>query len=249
VPRPNDTPTDLLHALATSDPTRPRLTWYDEAPGPTFGERIELSGRVLATWVAKAANLLEEEFEVGPGSVVAVDLPVHWRAAYWLFAAWSVGASVETGICRNRPDVVVTDDPEVWPAPQVVAVSLPALVRAWAGPPLVAGSIDEARELASYGDVFAPSEQPAPDALALTTPERSWTFEELVPAARRAAGVNGLGTRPRVLTSNGAQDAVACWLAPWVLDGSMVLVRTDPNRRDDAASAARAESELVTDRL
>jgi uncharacterized protein (TIGR03089 family) len=249
VPPPYDTPTGLLHALATSDPTRPRLTWYDDQPGPTTGERIELSGRVLATWAAKAANLLRDELDVGPGSVVVIDLPVHWRAAYWLFAAWSVGASVETGICCGRPDVVVTDDPEVWPASPIVAVSLPALVRGWAGPPLVAGTIDEARELASYADAFPPPDPPAGSAPALTTPERSWTFDELVPAARRAAAANGLRTQPRVLTSNGALDAVACWLAPWVMDGSVVLVRRDPSGPDDAELATRAESERVTDRL
>ena len=87
----------LLAALAGSDPTRPRLTWYDDGLGPTRGERIELSGRVLANWAAKAANLLQEDLDVAPGSLVEVDLPTHWRAAYWLLAAWSVGAEVVVG--------------------------------------------------------------------------------------------------------------------------------------------------------
>ena len=35
------------------------------------GERTELSATTLANWVAKTANLLQEEFDVGPGSTVA----------------------------------------------------------------------------------------------------------------------------------------------------------------------------------
>ncbi|MDQ6715007.1 MAG: TIGR03089 family protein, partial [Actinomycetota bacterium] len=42
------------------DATRPRLTFYDDADGPTRGERIELSAKVLANWVAKGANLLQD---------------------------------------------------------------------------------------------------------------------------------------------------------------------------------------------
>ena len=33
-------PADLLAALLADDPGRPRLTWYDDEPGPTAGERI-----------------------------------------------------------------------------------------------------------------------------------------------------------------------------------------------------------------
>ena len=69
----------LLAALQR-DGGRPRVTAYDDGPGPTQGERIELSGRVLGTWVAKAANLLTEELDVQPGDRVALDLPAHWRA-------------------------------------------------------------------------------------------------------------------------------------------------------------------------
>ena len=78
-----------------ADPGRPRVTVYDDTDSPTRGERIELSARVLANWVAKAANLLRDDLDAGPGSVVLLDLPPHWRTLYWAFAAWSVGACVE----------------------------------------------------------------------------------------------------------------------------------------------------------
>jgi uncharacterized protein (TIGR03089 family) len=236
VPSPNDTPWGLLTAIAGSDPTRPRLTWYDDRPGPTAGERIELSGRVLANWAAKAANLLQEDLDAGPGSVVAVDLPTHWRAAYWLFAVWAVGAEPLFSV-EGSPDVVVTDAPERWAGggAQLVAVSLPALARGWAGEPLAPGTVDEARELATYGDAFAPWSPPAADGSVLA-------------AARAAAGSAGLAPGARVMTSAGPADAVRSWLPAWTVDGSLVLVRPAGDGRDDERAAQRAAAELVTDR-
>ena len=151
-------PADLLRRLVASDPGRPRVTVYDDTDSPTRGERVELSARVLANWVAKAANLLQEDLDVTPGSVVRLDLPPHWRTLYWALAVWSVGACVElpahrcrrgrrAGMPRRTPDavgapaasadgatVVVTDDPEaaaraVEDAEHAVLVTLAALAR------------------------------------------------------------------------------------------------------------------------
>jgi uncharacterized protein (TIGR03089 family) len=239
VPSPNDTPWGLLSAIAGSDPTRPRLTWYDDQPGPTAGERIELSGRVLATWAAKAANLLQEDLDAGPGSVVAVDLPTHWRAAYWLFAVWAVGAQAVVGPAEGSrpPDVIVTGTPQRWAAAggPVVAVSLPALARQWAGEPLPAGTVDEARELATYGDGFVPWSAPA-------APDPS------LAAARTAAEAAGLAPGARVMTSAGPADAVRSWLPAWTVDGSLVLVRPAGDGHDEERAAQRAAAERVTNR-
>src|SRR5688572_3007266 len=43
----------LFASAVAVDPTRPLLTWYDDATG----ERTELSGATLDNWVAKTANL------------------------------------------------------------------------------------------------------------------------------------------------------------------------------------------------
>ena len=67
-------PSDLFDTALRRDAAAPLVTFYDDATG----ERVELSGATLGNWVAKTANLLQEEFDVGPGSTVAVALPVHW---------------------------------------------------------------------------------------------------------------------------------------------------------------------------
>ncbi|GAB3686204.1 TIGR03089 family protein [Angustibacter aerolatus] len=237
------TPAELLQSLVHADPARPRVTFYDDAPGPTRGERIELSGRVLANWVSKAANLLVDEVDVEPGDVVAVVLPTHWRALYWALAVWTAG-----GVLALEPHpearVVVTDDPAAVEGADVVAVSLPALSRRWDGE-LPRGAVDEAADLSSQPDVFVPLEDPLPGAPALVTGAGVLDGDAVVAAARELAAGLGYGPGARVRTSAALRDAagVAGLLAPWTVDGSLVLVR-DP---DPAAADARAAAERVTD--
>ncbi|HKG50491.1 MAG TPA: TIGR03089 family protein [Actinomycetales bacterium] len=260
------TPAELLAALVASDPTRPRVTWYDDADGPTRGERIELSARVLANWTAKAANLLVDELDVEPGDVVVLALPTHWRALYWALAAWSAGAvvvvptSVTTGVPTGDPNGLPADAEDLPPGARVlvvsagtawladgadvqsvVAVSLAALSRRWDEGPLPTGAVDEAAVLTGQGDVFVPFFDPDPDASALRVGPKEWTAAGLVSAAREAA--SDLEPRARVLVTDGP-GAAARLLAPWTVDGSLVLVR-DP---DPDAMAARLEAEQVTAR-
>ena len=146
---------------------RPFLTWYGDD-----GERIELSAAVTANWVAKTANLLVEEFDAGPGSLVRLDLPPHWRTAVWALATWRVGAGVVLE-GSGRADVIVTDRPEdvvagVVPGDfdEIVAQVLPSLARQFEGT-LPPGSLDAARAVGSYGDVigYAPVADPGATAV------------------------------------------------------------------------------------
>lgn len=261
-------PADVLATAFRADATRPRLTFYDDAVGPTRGERIELSAKVLSNWVAKAANALQEDLDVTPGSRVLLDLPLHWRAVYWALAVWSVGATlVLPGAGDRAPSnrapsnrapstgtvadlggdiaLVVSDDVAVVAGARssgtgAVLVSLPMLARGHLDTP--GGVFDEARELATYGDVFDAWESPSPAAVAL------------VGAAGVAAGPAAYGAlvvprpewgdRPRVELAGTLDRVLVDALSAWYADGSVVLVR-DP----DGEQQARRTSEGVTVRL
>ncbi len=231
------TPSSLLTELVREDPARPRLTYYDDAAGTTQGERIELSARVFANWVAKAANALQEEYDVGPGAVVRLELPLHWRSVYWAFAAWSVGATVDL---RHRPDdaraadVVVTTDPAIPPGGPVVQVTLAALARSAPGvvPP---GVMDEARELATYADTFEPWATPEPADAALVTDEGVTAYADLVPGPTGAPG-------GRLGITGTAAEALVEVVGAWAQGGSVVLVR-EP---DSSRQASRSAEEGIT---
>jgi uncharacterized protein (TIGR03089 family) len=195
------------------------LTWYavDHA---SSGERIELSARVLATWVAKTANLLEEEFEVGPGSVVALDLPTHWRTPVFQLAAWSTGAAVRHG--ADRPaDVLVSSSVEALQrngSQDRIAVSLLPLATRFDGE-LPAGVLDYARVVTGYGDTYVALSAPGPEDPALEVP--ALAHGRLQAAAQEAGADWPVGVR--LLTDAGPDDVVRGPLAAWARAGSVVL--------------------------
>lgn len=226
---------DLVSGLPARDAARPRLTWY----GPD-GERLDLSGRVLGTWVAKATNLLVEEADAGPGTCVLLDLPVHWRAVVWALAAWTAGGEVAAG-AATAPDVVVTATPGP-PSGRspgtslVVAVPLPALALRWAGD-LPPGVLDGAADLMTQpdalgwlpaADVTAPALGPA-------------THGELV-ASALAAHAASWPERPRVLVPGPERtlgEVLAAALAAFAADGSLVLLGPGAPGPASVASAER----------
>lgn len=220
VDRAQDVP-GLLAALQASDPGRPRLTWYG-----ADGERIELSARVLANWVSKTANLLQEELDAGPGTQVRLALPGHWKTVVLALAGWSVGADVTQAPAQEQDhatsprdpaqapvhdaaDVLVTDRPQGpqaagAPPGTVVAVALPSLARRFDAP-LPAGVLDYAAEVAGFDDVFVPS--------------AALDHAGLLGAARRT----GVAPLSRLLVQAAAPDALDRVLQALVADGSVVL--------------------------
>ena len=80
-------PYAALVSTCRADSASPRLTWYDRSGGPSDGERVELSGRLLLMWANKAANLLLEEHDVAqapawrsPCRCTGGPATGHWRA-------------------------------------------------------------------------------------------------------------------------------------------------------------------------
>jgi len=256
VSTPPASPAALLRRLVAADPGRPRVTVYDDTDSPTRGERIELSARVLANWVAKAANLLRDDLDAGPGSVVLLDLPPHWRTLYWAVAAWSVGACVEVPTHRTTADagpgpspaaatnaaadVVVTDAVDVAAAAdEAVLVTLAALARSAAGP-VPTGVVDEARELATHGDVFDGWDEPDGSDPALRSAGEVVVYADLV-AAPEGASAGG----PQRLHTDTTDTAAFLRLAltVWAADGSLVVTRGEP---DPDVLASRLVAEGVT---
>ncbi|GAB7192222.1 TIGR03089 family protein [Kineococcus sp. NUM-3379] len=233
---------ELLRRMVADDPTRPRLTWY----GPRWavdGERVELSARNLDMWVAKTANLLVEEFDAGPGTTLALALPVHWRTVVWQLAAWSVGATVVVDD-GGMPDVHVTADAQEAARAAVqdtVLVALEPLARSFPGG-APAGTVDYAGVVTGYGDVFRPTEDPDPQAPALLVPGARTTFAELLPSALGTGAAWPVGVR--LLSGAGPRHAVEGVLAAFVRGGSVVLT---PDLA--ALPAAVREQELVTAEL
>lgn len=227
--------------MLASDSARPRVTCYDDTPGPSRGERVELSARVLANWGAKAANLLQDELDAAPATTVGLDLPAHWRAFYWALATWSVGATLVVGAGASSADVVVTTDHQLAAriaeeAGLAVLVTLPMLARA--NPDSAADVVDEARELATHGDVFAPWEEADGRAVALDDGTERDAFADIV------VSQPGWGSSPRVRVPNRLGPALRAALSAWAADGSVLLV-CEP----DGDQSARLKSEGVTQDL
>ncbi|RBY91746.1 TIGR03089 family protein [Blastococcus sp. TBT05-19] len=242
-------PTALLDAVVRRDSAAPLITFYDDATG----DRVELSGATTANWVAKCGNLLQEEFDVGPGSTVAVVLPVHWQTAAVLLAVWGCGAAVLDTTAEDEgrldgADVVLAaqdrlselDDLDV---PDLLGLSLHPLGLGMTG--YVGPARDFAAEVRGYGDVFTPWQQPDPAGPGLVLGALQLTLGGLVEAATELAGRLGIGPGDRVLVvdETAAEAGPVAWLlAPLAAGASIVLVSSP----DPDALAARATSERVT---
>lgn len=178
---------ELRAALLAGDLSRPRLTWYDEQSG----ERIDLSGKTLLNWVAKAANWLELEMALGPGDDLALLMPPdHWRAIYWSLAAWTRGLTVSAD---QDAEAVVTlggsaDGELDEPAAALAASPLQAMSDAMPGP---VGPT-------AYDELTAPAHVPPGSRVLLAE-----TAADQVPAV--TAALIGRGCSVVVVRSSGDQ--------------------------------------------
>jgi uncharacterized protein (TIGR03089 family) len=242
-------PGDLLAAVLAREPAAPLVTFYDDGSG----ERTELSATTLANWVAKTANLLQEEFDVGPGATVAVSLPVHWQTAAVLLGVWSCGAAVldTAGEDDDRfagAAVVLAAADRLEPLEdqglqELMGLSLHPLGMGMTG--YVGTARDFALEVRAHGDVFAPWQPVDPAAPGLVLSGLELSLGGLVDTATELAGRLGLVAGDRVLVDERtATEAgpVAWLLAPLAAGASLVLCRSAA----PAALQHRAEVERVT---
>ena len=77
----------MLNHLLNADAAAPRLTVYNESTGA----RMDFSAQTLENWVAKIANMLEEELELDDDSALLIDLPVAWQAGVIALGALAAG--------------------------------------------------------------------------------------------------------------------------------------------------------------
>ncbi|MBO8190422.1 TIGR03089 family protein [Streptomyces oryzae] len=241
------TPADLLRTALSDDPSRPLVTYYDDATG----ERVELSVKTFDNWVAKTANLLQDELSAEPGDRLALLLPAHWQTAVWLLACSSVGVVAELGGDAARADLAVSG-PDTLEAARAcsgerVGLSLRPMGGRFPQPP--DGFVDYAVEVPGQGDQFAPYAPVDPDAPALVLPEGGeLTGAQVVERARADAMARGLGPGARLLSAlpyDGWDGLSAGLLAPLAAGGSVVLAPR-LERLDAASLEQRKENERVT---
>lgn len=238
-----DGPPDLLRRRVEDDPSRPLVTFYDDATG----ERVELSARTFDNWVAKTANLLVDGLGAEPGTRAVLALPPHWQSAAWLMACWSAGlvaepvdpASVGPGFApapaepggASGPYLLVAaeevlahvvDDAD---AEEVVGLSLHAL-----GGPLAEcppGVVDYAVEVRAYGDRFIPDPAVTPALPAFTVTKTTFSGAEVAAAARETAAKWELDAQDRVLVdmSYATLDGVLAGLVAPLASGASVIIQ------------------------
>jgi uncharacterized protein (TIGR03089 family) len=212
-------PVDLLRRALAAEPSRPLVTFYDDATG----ERVELSVKTFDNWVAKTTNLLLDGLGAEPGGRVALALPVHWQTAVWLYACWSAGLTavpVDQGDIPGDADIVAAApgrlDAALATHADVVGLSLHAL-----GAPLdecPSGITDYAIEVRAYGDHFTAAV--SEDAPAVELAGRTMTGAQLVAAA---AGTPP-GTRALTTVSYATPDGLINGLVGPLTSGGSVII-------------------------
>ncbi|GGS30807.1 acyl-CoA synthetase [Streptomyces griseoviridis] len=241
------TPADLLSSALAADPGRPLVTFYDDATG----ERVELSVATFANWVAKTANLLQDELSAEPGDRVALLLPAHWQTAVWLLACASVGAVADVAGDPAAADVVVSGPDSLEAARACsgarIALALRPLGGRFPRPP--EGFADYAVEVPGQGDRFVPYAPVDPEEPALIVAGREFSGAEVVERARAEAAALGLtGPGARLLSGlpyDTWEGLNAGLYGPLATGGSVVLCRNLDRLAADALDR-RIESERVT---
>ena len=133
----------MLNHLLNADAAAPRLTVYNESTGA----RMDFSAQTLENWVAKIANMLEEELELDDDSALLIDLPVAWQAA--VIALGALAAGIEYDFANSS---LADDDADAASLLQADAVFTPP----------------DKFDLYSVGDIATSFDGSAPDVVLVT---------------------------------------------------------------------------------
>jgi uncharacterized protein (TIGR03089 family) len=233
-----NSPEALFAATLQAQPSRPLITFYDDASG----ERSELSAKSMANWVAKTHFLLTDELGLGVGDRALIALPAHWITVAVLFGCWSAGLRVETtgeqaAVAFVEPATVTeaTGVPDVFAiAPLSAAIGFRG-----AAPPGVQDYVDAVRPQADSWAGVHPTAGPSDPAIG------ALTRADVIGLASKRAAELGLAPGGRVLSErrwSDSSDWIDTLLAPLTVSASVVLVANAyPVRRD-----RRIEQEQVT---
>ncbi|HZP50959.1 TIGR03089 family protein [Actinocrinis sp.] len=225
--------------LIATKAAQPFLTYHDD----TTGERVELSYATFGNWLAKTANLVQDDLLAGPGDRIVVSARPHWLTAVWLVAPLLAGAVVDPwGEAKSAHTVVAGPDEQALAAAREcpgerLALSLLPLGRPFDVVP--DGFRDYSAEVRAFGDRFASFNPPRPDMDALVLDGETVTHGELI---ERAAGWEGTGRLlVDVRQDRFTGDALLSWLFGPLLTGTaIVLVRgAGPERLDRIAEMER----------
>ncbi|WP_323746475.1 TIGR03089 family protein [Catenulispora pinisilvae] len=232
-------------------PSRPFLTYYDDHTG----ERVELSYTTFDNWVAKTANLIQDDLALGSGDEIAILLPTHWQTPIWLLACWTAGVVASVGedpAAAERAAAVVAGPDRLEEARACKGERIALALRPLGAPfPSVPeGFTDYAALAPAQPDVFAPYSPVTADTPALVADGGSWTQGELVRDAAEAAARWNLSAASRVLTGcayDSRPEIRAALTSELAVGASLVLCRNvDPSRLPGRMASEKVNARVAS---
>lgn len=216
------TPEQSFAELLRAEPSRPFVTYYDEATG----ERTELSVKSLANWVAKTHHLLVDELDLGVGDAALIATAAHWITYPALLGCLTAGLALTSDDVGDAA-VAFVDPQHVERAakvPVVYAIA-PQSAAVGFGDATPVGTNDYVMSVRPQQDkwatVFLAAGESDP---CLADQSRA----EVMERARDRAADLGLKPGGRLLSTADWADADA-WIdalfVPLAIGGSVVLVR------------------------
>ena len=225
-------------------PGDPLVTFVDAGSA----ERTELSASSFANATSKIANALADEFDLGPGSRIALAMPAHWQVATWAAGAWALGCIV-TADPANAELVVASEATAsslASPAGPAQALHPVQVVSSHPfGLPIARGLPDGCEDVTvtvrNQPDAFLQVAAGPGDA-ALDGAEGTFTQAEVLAHARELGARWQLTSGGRLHVParlEGSEALMACLAVPLACDAAAVIVRALDS--DDEARLAGQE--------